>query len=61
MLDVISDIPISEKALFNEGRLKRLMQANDLEAVIGLSPASVTYRSGYNNLAFRRGANDFDV
>ena len=50
MLDVMSEISIPDKDLFNEARLKRLMEEDSLSALVGLSPASVTYLSGYHNL-----------
>ena len=50
MLDIMSDISISNKDLFNEARLKRLMKEEGLSAVIGFSPENVTYLSGYHNL-----------
>lgn len=50
MLEVMLDISIPNKDLFNEGRLKNMMQEHGLAAVVGLSPASVTYLSGYHNL-----------
>ena len=49
MLD-LKGISIENKDLFNEARLKQLMKAEDLSAVIGLSPANVTYLSGYHNI-----------
>ncbi|MDP6403426.1 MAG: Xaa-Pro peptidase family protein [SAR202 cluster bacterium] len=50
MLNVMSDISIPNKDLFNEARLKRLMKEEGLSAVIGFSPANVTYLSGYHNI-----------
>lgn len=50
MLDIMSEISIPNKDLFNEARLKRLMKEEGLAAVIGMSPANVTYMSGYHNL-----------
>ena len=49
MLD-LKGISIENKDLFNEARLKQLMKEEDLSAVIGLSPANVTYLSGYHNI-----------
>ena len=50
MLDVMSEISIENKDLFNEARLKQLMKEEGLSAVVGFSPANVVYMSGYYNL-----------
>ena len=54
MLDVMSEISIENKDLFNEARLKQLMKEDGLSAVIGFSPANVVYLSGYYNLDMHR-------
>jgi len=50
MLDIMSEISIENKDLFNEARLKELMKEEGLAAVVGFSPANVRYMSGYYNI-----------
>ena len=50
MLDIMSEISIENKDLFNEARLKQLMKEEGLAAVVGFSPANVRYMSGYYNI-----------